>query len=233
MYLDSSDIEMITDGSSELLIGLRFRSITIPNDATVTAAYIQFVTDETDSVSTSLTIRGETSDDTSTFSWTNSDISNRPLTSAAVDWNNIPAWNQVDETHETPDLSPVVQEIVSRSGWSSGHAMAFVVSGSGKRVAKTFDNGSGQEAPLLFVEYTTAQGPMTGACCASSGSCSVVEPSSCSGSFQGSWTSCTPGTCQRQPRHQALLLSRHQVRLKPPLRVQLVPRHNLRLSYQP
>ena len=52
------------------------------------------------------------------------------------------------------DLAPVLQEIVNRSGWASGNALALIVTGSGRRVAVSYE-GSPAGAPLLHVEYTT------------------------------------------------------------------------------
>ena len=52
----------------------------------------------------------------------------------------------------TPDLSPIIQEIVNRSGWGSGGAIAFLITGTGHRTAVTYD-GSAAGAPLLHVEY--------------------------------------------------------------------------------
>jgi hypothetical protein len=52
----------------------------------------------------------------------------------------------------TPDLSDIVQEIVDRSGWSSGNEMAFIIEGSGERKTKSYD-GNRVVAPLLHVEW--------------------------------------------------------------------------------
>jgi hypothetical protein len=67
--------------------------------------------------------------------------------------------NVAGADQRTPNLTAVVQEIVSRPGWASGNALAVLVSGSGKRVAEACD-GLLQAAPLLHVEYT-AGGPTT------------------------------------------------------------------------
>ena len=56
---------------------------------------------------------------------------------------------------QTPDLSPVVQEIVDRAGWASGNAMAFIIESNGvlgRRTAVSYDQNSGF-APLLHVAY--------------------------------------------------------------------------------
>ena len=51
------------------------------------------------------------------------------------------------------DLSAVVQEIVDREGWVSGNAMAFMIMGSGKRVADSREGGS-DKAAVLHIEYS-------------------------------------------------------------------------------
>jgi hypothetical protein len=45
----------------------------------------------------------------------------------------------------------VLQEIVSRPGWTPGHAVAVIITGSGTRTAEAFN---GTAAPVLHVEYT-------------------------------------------------------------------------------
>jgi hypothetical protein len=47
----------------------------------------------------------------------------------------------------------VIQEIVDRPGWSAGNALVVIVTGSGKRVAESY-NGLPSGAPLLHVEYS-------------------------------------------------------------------------------
>jgi hypothetical protein len=53
---------------------------------------------------------------------------------------------------QTPDLSAVIQELVNRPGWSSGNALAIIITGTGKRTAEAF-NGDADGAPLLHVRY--------------------------------------------------------------------------------
>jgi PilY1 beta-propeller domain len=52
----------------------------------------------------------------------------------------------------TPDLSSIVQEIVNRDGWQDDNSMAFIVTGTGRRTASSYEGNSGS-APLLHVEY--------------------------------------------------------------------------------
>ena len=160
--LGSSDLELIYDdyhgGNQE--VGIRFQNVAIPQGATVTNASIQFTSRYgTDSGTTSLTIYGEDTDDASTFSSTNGDITGRTKTSASVSWNNIPAWDTIDEAdadQRTSDIKSIIQEIVDRAGWSSGNSLAIIVDGTGERTAWSHD-GKSSAAPLLVVTYTSPQ----------------------------------------------------------------------------
>ena len=68
-----------------------------------------------------------------------------------MSWSPAP-WSTVSEKHQTPDLAAIVQEIVDRGGWASGHSMVFVVVGSGERTAESYD-GEAEGAPLLTVTF--------------------------------------------------------------------------------
>jgi hypothetical protein len=56
---------------------------------------------------------------------------------------------------QTPDISSVIQEIVNRPAWSEGNSLVILITGSGGRVAESF-NGDAAGAPLLRVEYSTS-----------------------------------------------------------------------------
>ncbi len=186
--LTSTDLELVTDGSrGAQLVGMRFLGLAIPPGATITNAYIEFTADETNSGATSLTFRAQAIDDAPGFTTASSDISNRALTDAAVGWTPA-AWAGIGQTHSTPDLSSVIQEVVSRSGWSAGNDLVIVVNGSGERTAESY-NGSASEAPLLHIEYDdNAASPVCGdAACNGVESCSTC-PQDC-----GSCPSCEDG----------------------------------------
>ena len=59
----------------------------------------------------------------------------------------------------TPDLSPVVQELVDRPGWSGGNALALIITGTGRRTADSYD-GSAAAAPLLHIDYSLNTAPV-------------------------------------------------------------------------
>ncbi|MBN1673930.1 MAG: lamin tail domain-containing protein, partial [Kiritimatiellae bacterium] len=155
VYLDSSDLELVRDSAAQV-VGLRFRDVGIPQGASILEAYVQFKVDEVSSEGTALTIRGQAADSAATFTTAAGDIGARPTTTASVAWSPA-AWSSVGaagSAQRTPDLAAVVQEIVGRAGWSSGNALALLISGSGKRVAEAYD-GDSAGAPLLHVRYSS------------------------------------------------------------------------------
>lgn len=155
MDLTSSDLELINDPSDgDQIVGMRFTNITIPQGAIITNAYIEFEVDETDSGTTNLTFSGQDIDNAPTFSTSSNNISSRTPTSNTVPWNNLAAWNAVDQKQQTPDLSLIIQEIVDRGGWTSGNSLVILVEGSGERTAESYD-GENANAPLLLIDYST------------------------------------------------------------------------------
>jgi hypothetical protein len=152
----SSDLELVYDRGGDQTVGMRFNGISIPPGATITGAYIQFQVDSTHSDPTSLTIQGEDVDNAATFVKINGNISSRSRTAAAVAWAPNP-WLTVGEAgpdQQTPDIAPLIQEIVNRPGWTSGNSLVVIITGTGERVAVSY-NGDPAGAPLLHVEYSS------------------------------------------------------------------------------
>ena len=160
MSRSSSDLELADEGSNTgQTIGMRFVGVDIPPGATIVDAYVQFQVDEADSGAVSLEIRGQAADDAVTFTGSSGDISTRPTTSAAVSWS-PPPWPSVGAAgadQRTPDLSEVVQEIIDRTDWSRGNALAIIITGTGERTAESY-NGKSSAAPQLHVEYISPPG---------------------------------------------------------------------------
>jgi len=152
--LTSSDLELGRD-VAEQLVGIRFCGLSIPQGAIIESAHVQFQTDETNTSATVLSIQAEAAENAAEFSAQPGDLSGRTRTCAAVVWN-PPGW-QIDGEHGagqcTPDLSAVIRAVIARPGWQSGNALALLISGSGKRVASSFD-GAAETAPLLDVVYS-------------------------------------------------------------------------------
>lgn len=156
VYLDSSDLELTFDpdiAQVNQTVGVRFTQVHIPRQVTVTRAYLEFAIDEVGVETTTLQIRGEATANASTFTTTPANLSLRSHTTAAVAWPVVPAWTTVGEVVRTPDLTPLVQELINHTDWKAGNALAFLIQGVGRRTAVAFD-GNPQAAPLLHIEYT-------------------------------------------------------------------------------
>ncbi|RDV15390.1 DUF839 domain-containing protein [Pontibacter diazotrophicus] len=163
VYITSTDLELVYDkgNGGNQTVGIRFTNITIPTNAIISKAYIQFTTDEVTKKGCILNIEGQATDNAPAFSEIAFNVSSRSRTSAKTNWT-VNNWNTVNEasaTQATPDLKAVVQEIVSRPGWQNGNAMVFLISGTGKRTARSFE-GSANSAPKLVVEYTEVAQPV-------------------------------------------------------------------------
>jgi uncharacterized protein YjiK len=149
----SPDLQLVLAGNLQT-VGMRFNSVSIPKNAQISNAYIQFQADALNSGATSLTIRGEAQDNPGTFLGTNLNISSRLRTSASTGWSPSP-WTVLDQAgvnQRTTNISAVIQEIVNRPGWSAGNSLVIIITGTGVRTARAYD-GLPSGAPLLHVEY--------------------------------------------------------------------------------
>ncbi len=156
MYVNSSDLELVYDGSNQV-VGMRFRGVSVPKGATITNAYLQFKVDETSSNVTMISIQGEAKSNALAFSNTKRNVSARLRTINAVSWSPS-SWLTLGAAgigQRTPNLAPIVQEIVSQTSWVAGNSMVMIITGSGKRVAKAYEVDPAG-APLLHIEYTVA-----------------------------------------------------------------------------
>ena len=155
-YLDSSDLELVDDADTTQIVGLRFAGLDLAPNTPITRAYIQFTVDEATSDPTSLSIYGEASDNAAVFSDTANILSSRTPTTLSIPWTPAP-WpeqGEAGQAQQTPDLSDLIQEIISRPGWQKGNALVLMLKGEGKRVAESFDGSSGGAA-VLHIEFET------------------------------------------------------------------------------
>jgi hypothetical protein len=150
VLLASGDLALGEDGSPQT-VGLRFTGVAIPPEHVVTAAWLQFRADETTSTAAALSIRGEAAADAAPFGRASDEISGRPSTAASVAWS-PPPWGvgQAGSPQRSPDLSPVLQEIIDGPGWAGGGAIVLVVTGSGRRAADSFEGGFATQLHLEF-----------------------------------------------------------------------------------
>ncbi|MBC8472615.1 MAG: hypothetical protein H8D56_24385 [Planctomycetes bacterium] len=154
MYVDSSDLELPDDGGLQV-IGLRFLNVQVPIGVEITNAYVVFtVEDVSGPDAVNLIIDGELVPNAPKFTETDYDVSSRIRTEANIEWQ-PGAWPTANQKQHTSDISTVIQEIINQDGWSSGNAMAIIISDNpdnpsqGVRVATS---GTGTTT-MLHIEY--------------------------------------------------------------------------------
>ncbi len=151
--LYSSDLEIGEDDTLSQIIGLRFTDLSIPQNAEIENAHIQFTADESTNVDpVDLTVFGVKHPDPTTFVNSTNDISNRMKTTASVSWQpDLWTENSAGSPQETPDLKSILQEIVNQASYSAASAIAVTIEGMGTRVAIAHDKDSLRSAELHVV----------------------------------------------------------------------------------
>ncbi|MEN8158647.1 MAG: metallophosphoesterase family protein [Myxococcota bacterium] len=155
MDLAGGVLELGSADATPQLVGLRFTDLPLPAGATVDGAYVQFQVQQRSRNPASLLIEADAADDAPPFTATPYDLEARLRTAAAVPWT-PPDWKKGGgglAGARTPELAPLLQELVDRAGWIPGNAIALVFSGTGSRAAKSRD-ATPSGAALLHVDYT-------------------------------------------------------------------------------
>ena len=150
--LGSWDLDLTDDNGNVQTVGIRFQNVTIPQGANIQEAHVTFYAAGVQTGDTDLLFQGHDTDDAPTFSEASGDISGRTITSASIPWDNVPPWTTLGDPYDSPNLAPIIQEIVDRGGWTSGNGLALLISGTGKRDAESFDGDPGM-APELHITY--------------------------------------------------------------------------------
>ncbi|MFT5720705.1 MAG: type IV pilus assembly protein PilY1 [Motiliproteus sp.] len=146
MQLSSSDLDL-----GENIVGLRYRSIPLAPNTTLSNAYIEFTADAANSGSSSLTIQGHLNANPTTFTTGSNNISNRTPTNASVSW--APeTWNQAGDTIQSPNIASIINELTAQTGWTSGNAMAFIIEGSGHRRSESYDSSNLPPRLMLYAK---------------------------------------------------------------------------------
>ena len=164
--MTTSDIVLGTDGGSDKYAGLAFVNVSATKNITFTNSGIQFKASEQGTgTDISLQICGVLTD-TAVFTTTDADISDRKptFTDHCIDW--IPSiWGSANDegaSQLTPDLSPIMNEIIQHTSWVSPNTMVFVISPTqfntyaDRRVAYSYD--SGNTSPFITGTYIQRTG---------------------------------------------------------------------------
>ena len=155
---------VISQNTNTVLSGFRYQNINIPRGAVVTSAALRFTSAGLNNSITNFKIAAHAIGDAPEFTNTNSDISDRTLSTNEVVWDTDNAWPNWGETIASPDLTSVVQEIINRSDWCGGNNIAFIMesidmtSGSNRKAFSSDDGSSRSPQLVLTYDESTATG---------------------------------------------------------------------------
>jgi hypothetical protein len=124
----------------DITSGFRFNDIEVPRYAHIKYAYITFAVDGPYVDSISVKIYGEAAGNSDTFT-ASSPPDSRTTTSeeSAVLWEITDRWDLTDNlagiesrySRTTPQLAPVIQEIVNHMDWAPGHSLSIIIKNAG------------------------------------------------------------------------------------------------------
>ncbi len=142
-------------GKGNQVIGLRFTSINIPAGAQISNAYLEFVAESENNRPGTLMISVEDINNSPPFKSDKLNVSSREkIANPAVLWE--PETWEEGRKYRTENLADFIQELVNKADWQEENtAITFIIEGTGRRVAKSYENPS-EEAPALHIEYTNS-----------------------------------------------------------------------------
>lgn len=156
--VDVSSLQLGKVSGNARNAGIRFKSVSVPPGATIVRAFLKLQVAQTTALDTvSLKLYGEASITPAIFS-TFANFAARTLTTANVAWGSIADW-AIGQTITTPDLAPVIQEIIDLPSWASGNNLVVFLNDNGSsnnafRVAASYNNTI-YAPPELVIVYDT------------------------------------------------------------------------------
>jgi len=166
-YFSSSDNEVYLgscSGGGNISSGFRFNNIQIPKNAQIKYAIITFTVDGSYTNPINVQIYGETSGNADSFT-SSSPPSTRPTTSASANWSISNSW-QLGLRRTTPQLSALVEEIVSHQDWNPGNSLAILfhnsLPGTTHRRVIALERASWESTlspARLIIAYTGGEAP--------------------------------------------------------------------------
>ena len=145
VLFESGDLDVATG----VTVGTRFQ-ICVPVGAPVLNATLTLTADEVDTTPTIALIQGEASPDAAPFSAVTTP-SARVRTTASVAWVFTTEWSP-GTIEASPDISAIINEIVSSPEWNGCGSVVLFLEGTGDREAVSFDTDP-LTAPSLEITY--------------------------------------------------------------------------------
>ena len=163
MDLGSSDLEIpYEDGGAPptdlQAIGVRF-AVDIGQGTALTSAHLELQADKADKEGTlepvNVIIRGELSPDAAQFAGDVTNITDRPTTVASVAWS-IEPYTEIGQRVQSPDLTPIIEEIINQEGWSAGNGLVLIITDDPDNPStglRESEAGPGDDSATLVIEF--------------------------------------------------------------------------------
>ena len=144
--------------SDDFDVAYCFQNVTVPQNATIESAVLKWHIYSYDGSNWQMNIKGIAQDSALPFS--GSDLpSSRPTTVAEQSWtiSNV----TIGQWATSPELSPIIQEIIDRPGWVSGNALGLYVENTaeaGFLYLSDYNRGTSY-TPVLEITYSSGSVP--------------------------------------------------------------------------
>jgi len=159
-----SEVVPLMDEDNNLVTGIRFSDLRIPQGAIIEEAKIH-LNSKTASTTNDLTFQVEDVADAQPFSdQSQKTITDRLWANPEVNWISNEPW-VVEGSYESNDLSSLVSHVVKKPDWCGGNALAIKVEGLGDRSVTAYDQDSVNRM-ILQVKYKLSDDPNSSDCMA-------------------------------------------------------------------
>ena len=118
--------DKLTFSRDDKYVGMRFQNVQIPKNSIIADAKVYLTASDESSSYTHLIFGVDKVDNAPAFSTSHKNISKRWNTDNIVNWYDVPATT-LNDVIASPDLSPLIREIINRPNWNIGNSIALIV----------------------------------------------------------------------------------------------------------
>ncbi len=131
-------------------LGLRFVPLAIPPGALITRAVVRLFATRNVKREISIVYAAEAAENAGAFTKENYSVTGRTLTAATLA--ETPGFWERKQYNDSPDLAPIIREVVGRPGWKKGNALVLAILDQASRKRRQvgmFDRNEEEAAELM------------------------------------------------------------------------------------
>jgi hypothetical protein len=156
-HCTTASVKLGSTGGEGHTAGFRFTDVSRPAGRTVASAYLLWISNATDASDVRVRIYGEKAAATQEFDCADNRPSQRRRTTTYVDYRPGP-WT-AEQTYSSPDLAPILNEILAGAGEAWDRSFVLLVSDNGSvglREPKAYDYEAAKAARLVITWASAA-----------------------------------------------------------------------------